>query len=121
MDVIAHAVGVCLGQYTPQAAAAELRRMTAEGHLDRDAAGCVLAAAGHQARPRPHTRPTGMTDREVEVLRLAATGLTTGQIARRLVISAKTADSHIQHIYATIGCSTRGAAVLFALRHNLVG
>ena len=37
-----------------------------------------------------------------------------------LVISPKTADSHIQHIYTKIGCSTRGAAVLFALRHNLV-
>ena len=36
-------------------------------------------------------------------------------------ISPKTADSHIQHIYAKIGCSTRGAAILFALRHNLVG
>jgi DNA-binding CsgD family transcriptional regulator len=52
---------------------------------------------------------------------LAATGLTTAEIARQLVISPKTADSHIQHIYAKIGCSTRGAAVLFALRHNLVG
>jgi DNA-binding CsgD family transcriptional regulator len=55
------------------------------------------------------------------VLRLAATGLTTAEIARQLVISPKTADSHIQHIYAKIGCSTRGAAVLFALRHNLAG
>jgi DNA-binding NarL/FixJ family response regulator len=44
----------------------------------------------------------------------------TAQIARQLVISPKTADSHLQHIYAKIGCSTRGAAVLFALRHNLV-
>jgi len=105
---------------TPQAAAAELRRMTAKGHVDHDAAECVLSAAGHLARPRPQTPPAGMTEREVEVLRLAATGLTTAQIARRLVISPKTADSHIQHIYAKIGCSTRGAAVLFALRHNLV-
>jgi hypothetical protein len=48
-------------------------------------------------------------------------GLTTAQIAQRLVISPKTADSHIQHIYAKIGCSTRAAAVLFALRHDLVG
>jgi DNA-binding CsgD family transcriptional regulator len=31
------------------------------------------------------------------------------------------ADSHIQHIYAKIGCSTRGATVLFALKHHLVG
>ena len=94
--------------------------MTAEGYVDRDAAECVLAAAGHQARTRPQTLPAGMTDREVEVLRLAATGLTTAQIARQLVISPKTAGSHIQHIHAKIGCSTRGAAVLFALRHNLV-
>jgi hypothetical protein len=48
-----------------------------------------------------------------------ASGLTTAQIAERLVISPKTADSHIQHIYAKIGCSTRGAAVLFALKHHL--
>jgi DNA-binding NarL/FixJ family response regulator len=52
---------------------------------------------------------------------LAAAGLTTAQIAERLVISPKTADSHIQHIYAKIGCSTRGAAVLFALEHHLAG
>jgi len=107
--------------HTPQAAAAELRRIAAEGHVDRDAAECVLAAAGHQARPGPRALPAGITEREAEVLRLAATGLTTAEIARRLVISPKTADSHIQHIYAKIGCSTRGAAVLFALRHNLVG
>jgi HD-GYP domain-containing protein (c-di-GMP phosphodiesterase class II) len=106
---------------TSQAAAAELRRMAVEGHVDREAAECVLAAAGHRARPRPHAPPAGLTDREAEVLRLAATGLTTAEIAQRLVISPKTADSHIQHIYAKIGCSTRGAAVLFALRHNLVG
>lgn len=95
--------------------------MTAEGHVDHDAVECVLAAAGHKARARSQSPPAGMTDREVEVLRLAATGLTTAEIARRLVISPKTADSHIQHIYAKIGCSTRSAAVLFALRHNLVG
>ena len=106
---------------TQEAAAAELTRMAAEGHVDRDAVECVLAAAGHQARPRPQAPPVGMTGGEVEVLRLAATGLTTAQIAQRLVISPKTADSHIQHIYAKIGCSTRGAAVLFALRHDLVG
>jgi DNA-binding CsgD family transcriptional regulator len=51
---------------------------------------------------------------------LAASGLTTAQIAARLVTSPKTADSHIQHIYTKIGCSTRGAAVLFALTHHLL-
>jgi len=75
----------------------------------------------HAARRRPTTLPTGLTAREAEVLALAASGLTTAQIAKHLVISPKTADSHIQHIYAKIGCSTRGAAVLFALKHNLAG
>ncbi len=110
--------------FTAAAAAAELRQMSAQGHVDGDAAELVLTEAGHLAlarsRPRQQAPPAGLTDREVEVLRLAATGLTTAQIAGRLVISPKTADTHIQHIYGKIGCSTRGAAVLFALRHNIV-
>ncbi len=72
-------------------------------------------------RRRSAALPAGLTAREAEVLALAASGLTTAQIAQRLVISPKTADSHIQHIYAKIGCSTRGAAVLFALNHHLAG
>ena len=81
----------------------------------------MLTAACHAARRRPAALPAGLTAREAEVLTLAASGLTTAQIAERLVISPKTADSHIQHIYAKIGCSTRGATVLFALKHHLVG
>jgi HD-GYP domain-containing protein (c-di-GMP phosphodiesterase class II) len=106
---------------SPEVAAAELRRMAAAGEVDGGAAECVLAAAGHAARRPPAPRPAGLTAREAEVLALAASGLTTAQIAERLVISPKTADSHIQHIYAKIGCSTRGAAVLFALEHHLAG
>ena len=106
---------------SPESAGRELRRMAAAGEVDRDAAECVLAAAGHRARRRPAILPAGLTAREAEVLALAASGLTTAEIAQRLVISPKTADTHIQHIYAKIGCSTRGAAVLFALRHGLAG
>jgi HD-GYP domain-containing protein (c-di-GMP phosphodiesterase class II) len=104
-----------------EAAATELRRMAAAGEVDRDAAECVLIAGGHAGRRRPAALPAGLTAREAEVLALAASGLTTARIAERLVISPKTADSHLQHIYAKIGCSTRGAAVLFALKHHLVG
>ncbi len=106
---------------TAETAAAESRRMAAAGEVDRDAAECVLAAAGHAARRRAAILPAGLTAREAEVLALASAGLTTAEIASRLVISPKTADSHIQHIYAKIGCSTRGAAVLFALKNSLVG
>jgi DNA-binding CsgD family transcriptional regulator len=54
------------------------------------------------------------------VLRLAARGLTTRQIADRLFISPKTADHHIQHIYGKIGASTRAAAALWAMQHSVV-
>ena len=64
--------------------------------------------------------PGGLTRREVDVLRLAAKGLTTRQIADRLVISPKTADHHIQHIYGKIDVSTRAAAALWAMQHTLV-
>ena len=52
--------------------------------------------------------------------RLLALGLTTRQVADRLVISAKTADHHVQHIYTKIGVSTRGAAALFAIEHGIL-
>ena len=79
----------------------------------------MLAAAGHRRAARPPL-PAGLTAREVEVLRLLALGLTTRQVADRLVISAKTADHHVQHIYTKIGVSTRGAAALFAIEHGLL-
>jgi len=41
-------------------------------------------------------------------------------IRDRLVISAKTADHHVQHIYTKIGVSTRGAAALFAMEHGIL-
>ena len=66
------------------------------------------------------SNPGGLTRREVEVLRLAARGLTTRQIADRLYISPKTADHHIQHIYGKIGVSTRAAAALWAMQHTVV-
>jgi DNA-binding CsgD family transcriptional regulator len=55
------------------------------------------------------------------VLSLAARGLTTRQVADRLIISAKTADRHIQNIYMKIGVSTRAAAALWAMEHAVVG
>ena len=64
--------------------------------------------------------PGGLSRRETEVLRLAAMGLTTREIADRLFISPKTADHHIQHVYTKIDVSTRAAAALWAMQHELV-
>jgi len=110
--------------FPPEEAAAELRRLESGGLLEPRASRAVLVAAGH-GEPRRHAgvrprNPGGLTRREVEVLRLAARGLTTGQIAGRLTISPKTADHHIQHIYGKIGVSTRAAAALWAMQHTVV-
>jgi HD-GYP domain-containing protein (c-di-GMP phosphodiesterase class II) len=105
-------------------AAIELRRLESAGALEPRASRAVLVAAGH-GEPRAPTgkraqNPGGLTRREVDVLRLAARGHTTRQIADRLTISPKTADHHIQHIYGKIGTSTRAGAALWAMQHAVV-
>ena len=49
-----------------------------------------------------------------------ASGLTTNEIARRLVISPKTARNHVEHIYAKVGVTNRAAASLYAVREGLL-
>jgi HD-GYP domain-containing protein (c-di-GMP phosphodiesterase class II) len=103
----------------PAAAAAQLRAEVAAGRMDADAVEAVLVAAGHRA-PRRREGLAGLTAREVEVLRLLARGLSSKQIAARLVIAPKTARHHIEHIYAKIGVSSRATASLFALQQGLL-
>jgi len=104
---------------SPEEAASELRGEVAARRLDGDAADAVLRASGHRVRRRKEW-PSGLTSREVEVLRLVARGLSNKEIARSLVISAKTAGTHVEHIYAKIGASNRAQASLFAMKHGLM-
>jgi HD-GYP domain-containing protein (c-di-GMP phosphodiesterase class II)/DNA-binding CsgD family transcriptional regulator len=106
--------------YSAESAADRLTEQARQGRLDQEAVDAVLAVAGHRVRAPRRTWPSGLSDREVEVLRLVARGCSTREIARELVISPKTADHHIQHIYAKIAVSTRASATLFALEHNLM-
>ncbi|MBI4491715.1 MAG: HD domain-containing protein [Chloroflexi bacterium] len=103
-----------------QRAAEELQREVRAGRVDAEAAEAVLEAAGAPARRR-RTHVAGLTTREVEVLRLVARGLSTREIAQAFTISPKTAAKHIEHIYLKAGVSTRAAATLFALQHDLLG
>ena len=103
--------------------AVELRSLATAGALDPSSVDAVLTAAGHAPAPRSRARaehPGGLTGREVEVLCLAARGLTTKDIAEQLYISPKTADHHIQHVYTKIGVSTRAAAALWAMQNGVV-
>jgi HD-GYP domain-containing protein (c-di-GMP phosphodiesterase class II) len=104
---------------SPEDAAVELRADVRAGRLEAEAAEAVLGAAGHRV-PRRHGGPAGLTQREVEVLRLLARGLSNKQIAERLVISPKTVANHVEHIYSKIDASTRAAAGLFAMRQGLL-
>jgi HD-GYP domain-containing protein (c-di-GMP phosphodiesterase class II) len=105
---------------TAKQAAGELHVDVRAGRLDGDAVDAVLAAAG-QARGKRRSGPAGLTPREIEVLILIARGGSTRQVARQLAITPKTAETHIERIYAKTGAATRSTATLFALQHGLLG
>ena len=104
----------------PAAAVAELSAEVAAGRLDARAVGAVIAAAGVRATRLPSRWPAGLTDREVDVLRLACRGMSNREVAVRLVISAKTVGRHLENSYAKIGVSSRASAALFAVANGLL-
>ncbi|TME39413.1 MAG: HD domain-containing protein [Chloroflexi bacterium] len=104
----------------PATAAGLLATEVSKGRLDGDCVRAVLEVAGHRTRPARSAWPAGLSDREVEVLQLIATGGSYRDVAQRLVISPKTARHHIEHVYNKIGVSTRAAAAMFAMEHDLV-
>jgi ATP/maltotriose-dependent transcriptional regulator MalT len=65
-------------------------------------------------------RPAGLTEREVEVVRLVAIGLSNDDIARRLVVSPRTVHTHVRALFAKLGVSTRAAAAHEASLLNLL-
>ena len=96
--------------------------------LELEAACELLAALGAkpalaQARAVPgpayHTAH-GLTRRELEVLKLLASGLTNRTIAERLHVTTRTVDTHVSRILSKLGVPTRAAATAFAHRHGLV-
>lgn len=62
-----------------------------------------------------------LSDRELEVLRLAARGLTNAGIAQQLGLSTRTVQVHLTHIFAKLGVGSRTEAVITALRHRWFG
>ena len=62
----------------------------------------------------------GLTPREMDVLRLLAQGLTSAQMAERLVIGLVTVNAHVRSIYSKLGVTSRSAATRYALEHQLL-
>jgi HD-GYP domain-containing protein (c-di-GMP phosphodiesterase class II) len=105
---------------TPDEAAAELRRSGKAGKLDEKTVDAVLSAAGHRRQQPRRVPSTELSEREIEVLRLIARGLSNKEMAAALIISPKTIGHHIQHIYDKINCSTRASATLYAMQNHLL-
>ena len=64
--------------------------------------------------------PDGLTNREVEVLRLVARGMTNKEIGAKLYISVKTVNNHVANILEKIGAANRAEASVYAVRNGLV-
>jgi DNA-binding NarL/FixJ family response regulator len=78
------------------------------------------AALPIPSSPTVHVPAGDLTAREVDVLRLVATGLTNAQVAGRLVISPCTVHAHLRSIYGKLDVTTRSAATRSAIDGNLI-
>ncbi|MHB8590151.1 MAG: response regulator [Candidatus Dormibacteraceae bacterium] len=78
--------------------------------------GVTATAVAPPARP---AYPDGLTQREIDVLVLIASGLSNQEIAKRLFISEATVKTHINHIFGKAQLRDRGQAVAYAFRHGL--
>lgn len=93
-----------------EAARATFERLGAKPDLDR------LDTLREEGVARPH----GLTARELEVLRLVATGKTNKAIAKQLFLSGKTVDRHVSNIFTKVHVRSRAAATAFAYKNKLV-
>jgi len=113
-----------LGEEAFQAALAEGRGMTAEQALTAQGPVTMSMPIPASLPSPPPTKtssyPSSLTAREVEVLRLVAQGMTNEQMAKQLVISPRTVNTHLTSIFGKIGVSTRSAATRFAIDHHLI-
>ncbi len=92
-------------------------------------AGAVPAGIPEETSPAPSfppvaqgaatALPDGLSNREVEVLQLLASGLTNAQIGERLFISPRTVNAHLYRIYNKLGLTSRSAAIRYVFDHGL--
>ena len=97
----------------------QLRRLVEEGALDARAAGAVLEARGVTVK-RKCAWPAGLSEREVEVIRLVAVGRTNKEIGALLGMSPRTAQKHVMNVYQKVGQESRAGLALFAMEKGLL-
>jgi len=104
--------------FTEEAAKAEVVALASNGKLCPEAVNAVVGAA---PAGRDAARSDLLSEREADVLRLVARGLTNKEVANELAISPKTVGHHLQHVFEKLGVTTRAAASVIALQRGLVG
>ncbi len=80
-----------------------------------------LANAAPAEGDSDEPRPDGLTEREVEVIRLIAAGLSNNDIAKQLFLSVRTVERHIGNVYGKIKTRGRANATTYVIRHGLAG
>ncbi len=110
-----------LGCLLKDSASQELFRAIRDVYAGELALHPAIARSLLQRRQVAHsvTNPDGLTEREIEVLRLIALGLSNQEIADRLVVSLPTVRTHVNHILAKLDLETRSQAMLYALRNEI--
>ena len=102
----------------------EARQFADDARVIGDKVGAkpLLARLAKIAGPSQHQqeKPFGLTARELDVLRLAAEGLTDIEIADRLFISSRTVSQHLHSVYGKLQVRTRVEASRFAMEHHLL-
>jgi DNA-binding CsgD family transcriptional regulator len=117
--------GLAFPAVAPDGPVAVLSLYSLEHRLPSESIKRTLTAIGFElggflARRRGELGPQPLSDRELQVLRLAAEGNTGPEIAERLFVSPLTVKTHFQNIYEKLGVSDRAAAVALALRTGLI-
>jgi two-component system response regulator NreC len=110
----AGAVGYVLKQAAEGELVEAVRRAAAGKHYLNPGLGARIAA---EPPPGP---PDGLSEREVDVLRLIALGHTNAEIAERLYISVRTVETHRSHIQHKLLLTTRAELVRYVLDRNLL-
>jgi predicted ATPase/DNA-binding CsgD family transcriptional regulator len=108
---------VRLGERAFAAAWAQGRSLAPEQALD--AKGQKPVQTPNTTVNPSQTYPNGLTIREVEVLRLVASGMTDLKIAEKMILSPRTVHTHISSIYTKLGVTSRSAATRYAIEHHL--
>jgi DNA-binding NarL/FixJ family response regulator len=117
----AGASGFLLKDATAEELVTAVRTLAAgEALLDPAVTRRVIDAFAQVPQPRPDAKLAQLTEREVQVLRLVARGLTNAEIASELVVSDATAKTHVSNVLLKLGLRDRIHAVIYAYESGLI-